>query len=789
MVVKKRKTYDIEGLECESCALKIEDKIKKLPEVNEAHINITHENLTVKEKGNKKISDDKIAEIFDNIEPGAKIFKKEGISKYRYNFILKNISCASCIEKIERNIKGMSEVINVSLNINTGKLVIQSKKEIKDKLLKKIRDIEPDIIIKDEDKSENTDKDIDKSKQSSQQLNNKIKLITGSTLYIIAIMLFEFQLFNINFINNLELWKWLIYGSSYLLVGQKVLLSAYKNIRRGQIFDENFLMVVATIGAFGIREFPEPVAVMLFYKIGDTLQQRAVKSSRKSIKDLMDIKPEYANIKVGSRVKQISPEEVEVGDIIKVKPGEKIPLDGIVVEGESLVDNSALTGESILKNIEPGVEVLNGSINKSGVLLVKVTKEYSESTVSKILHLIEEATSKKAPTEKFITKFARYYTPVVVATGLLIAVIPPVFFGGVFNEWIYRALVFLVVSCPCALVISIPLGFFGGIGKASQQGILVKGSNYLDALNNINHIVFDKTGTLTEGNFKVDKVQSFNGFLEFNIIKKAAYVESNSVHPIANSIIEHYAKEIDNNKIIKYEEKSGKGVKAIIEGKEVVAGNNKMMSLYDIEIEQVKEDGTIIHIAIENKYAGYIKIGDRIKENAKEAIKNLKEFGIDRISLLTGDQDNIAKSVSKELNIDDYYSELLPHEKVKIVEKILDQQNPNDKLIFVGDGINDAPVLARSDIGVAMGGLGSDAAIEAADIVLMTDEPSKLDEALKIAKKTRKIVWQNIVLSLGVKGIVLSLGVLGMATMWEAVFADVGVAILAVLNSARIIKR
>ena len=785
MAIKKKRTYNIEGLECESCALKIEKKIKELPEVNEAYINLINNNLTVKEKGNEEISEHKIAKIFDKIEPGSKIYKKEAQNKYKYNFVLKNVSCASCIEKIERNIEGMSEVIDVSLNINTGKLVVQSNKDIREKLVEKIMSVEPEIIINDQDEKQTFNED----EQRKTLLKNKFKLIAGSILYFIAIISFEFQLFETGFINNIELWKWLIYGSSYLLVGEKVLLSAYRNIKRGQVFDENFLMVVATLGAFGIQEFPEAVAVMLFYKIGDTMQERAVKRSRKSIKDLMDIKPEYANIKIGGEVKKVSPEEVEVGDSIIVKPGEKIPLDGIVLEGESMVDNSALTGESVLKKIEPGVEVLNGSINKSGVLLVRVTAEYSESTVSKILHLIEEATAKKAPAEKFITKFARYYTPVVVATALLIAVIPPMFFGGLFNEWIYRALVFLVVSCPCALVISIPLGFFGGIGKSSQQGILVKGSNYLDALNNVTHIVFDKTGTLTEGNFKVDKIHSVNGFSKADILKNAAHVESNSVHPIANSIIDYYGKEIDNNKIENYEEKSGKGVKANIEGKRVIAGNEKMMADHDIEIDPVAEDGTIIYISIKNEYAGYIKIADRIKKSAKEAIKGLKDNGIKHISLLTGDQENIAKAVSKKLNIDNYYSELLPHEKVKIVEEILEEQNPKEKLIFVGDGINDAPVLARSDIGVAMGGLGSDAAIEAADIVLMTDEPSKLSDALQIAKKTRKIVWENIGLALGVKGIVLLLGVLGMATMWEAVFADVGVAILAVLNSTRIIKK
>ncbi|PUU87972.1 MAG: heavy metal-translocating P-type ATPase, Cd/Co/Hg/Pb/Zn-transporting, partial [Halanaerobium sp.] len=581
--------------------------------------------------------------------------------------------------------------------------------------------------------------------------------------------------------------EWLLFGSSYLLIGGPVLMAAFKNIKRGQVFDENFLMSIATIGAFSIQEFPEGVAVMLFYMVGEIFQERAVDRSRRSIKKLMDIRPDYANLKLEDTTKEVDPEDVQIGDIIIIKPGEKVPLDGEVLEGSSMVDTSALTGESVPRKVETGDEILSGTINKDGLLTVEVTKEYGQSTVSKILELVENASGKKAPTEKFITKFARYYTPVVVYSALAIAVLPPLFLqGAAFADWFYRALIFLVISCPCALVVSIPLGFFGGIGRASRQGVLVKGGNYLEALNNVSQIVFDKTGTLTKGEFAVSKVESYNGFNNEQILTMAAYAESHSTHPIAKSIVEAFDQKIDNQRIKDYQEISGHGIKAVVDDKEILAGNIKLMNKNNIEYQEVDADGTIVYLAIENKYAGYITITDELKEDSIKAIKGLKELGIKQLTMLTGDREAVAGRVAQRLGLDNYYSELLPDQKVDEIEELLGRQKENDKLIFVGDGINDAPVLARSDIGVAMGGLGSDAAIEAADVVLMTDEPSKLITAINTARRTRKIVWQNIILALGVKGIVLIMGAVGLATMWGAVFADVGVALIAVFNAVRI---
>jgi Cd2+/Zn2+-exporting ATPase len=548
-------------------------------------------------------------------------------------------------------------------------------------------------------------------------------------------------------------------------------------------------MKIATIGAFAIGEFPEGVAVMLFYETGEFMQGLAVNRSRKSIAELMDIRPDYANLKIGDKIKKVSPEEVEIGDYIIVKPGEKFPLDGEVSEGESMVNTSALTGESVPREVEVGSEVLGGFINKNGLLTIKVSKKYGESTVSKILDLVQNASSKKAPTENFITKFARYYTPVVVFAAIALAFVPPlVIEGAAFSEWIYRALIFLVISCPCALVISIPLGFFGGIGGASRNGILVKGGNYLEALNNVETVVMDKTGTLTKGVFKVTKVISSNGFSKEELIEYAAYTESYSNHPIAISILKAYENEVDKSQIEDYNEISGHGTKAIVKGKEVLAGNVKLMEKENIQYNQFDEEGTIVHLAIDGKYVGYIVISDEIKEDARKAIKGLKEVGVKQIVMLTGDNRRVAKKVAETLGIDKVFSELLPQHKVEKVEMLEKEKSKKGKLIFVGDGINDAPVLARSDIGVAMGGLGSDAAIEAADVVIMTDEPSKLVSAIKIANRTKRIVMQNIIFALAVKGGFLTLGALGYATMWEAVFADVGVALIAVLNAMRVMK-
>lgn len=580
---------------------------------------------------------------------------------------------------------------------------------------------------------------------------------------------------------------------SYLLIGKEILLTAGRNILKGEIFDENFLMAIASIGAFAIGEYPEAVAVMLFYQAGEYMQDRAVANSRKSITALMDIRPDTANKKTEDGIIIVAAESVRAGDTIIIKAGEKVPLDGIVTEGSSAMDTRALTGESLPQDVEVGSLVLSGSINGQGLLQVSVTKEFSESTATKIIELVQNASSKKAITEKFITKFARYYTPAVVGVAAALAIIPPFVLGlGSFSEWLYRALVFLVISCPCALVISIPLGFFGGIGAASSKGILIKGSNYLEALNGVDTVVFDKTGTLTSGIFKVTNITSNDGFTRDDVLKYAAYAEYHSNHPIAVSIKNKYGEDaantIDEAMISDLTEQAGFGIKVLIDGKQVLAGNSRLMEEEGIPVKLADQTGTIVYIAVDGVYAGAVVIADEAKKDSKSAIKGLREIGVKKIIMLTGDSKKIGDRIGQELDLDETFSELLPDQKVEMLESVFEQKKStgrNGKVIFVGDGINDAPVLARADIGIAMGGVGSDAAIEAADIVIMNDEPSKLITAIRVARKTRTIVWQNIVGALGVKGIVLLLGAMGFATMWEAVFADVGVAILAVLNSVR----
>ena len=586
------------------------------------------------------------------------------------------------------------------------------------------------------------------------------------------------------------MYEFIIFGVAYIIAGGEVLLRAFKNILRGQVFDENFLMAIATIGAFAIGEFPEGVAVMLFYEVGEMFQDYAVNKSRKSISDLMNIRPDFANlIDLNGEEKRVSPESVNVGSIIVVRAGEKVPLDGVVLSGEATLDVSALTGESLPKEVEAKDDVLAGSINKSGLLKIKVTKSFGESTVSKILDLVENAGNKKSPTEKFITKFARYYTPVVVFSALALAIIPPLVISGEsFSPWISRALIFLVVSCPCALVVSIPLGYFAGIGLASKNGILIKGSNYLEALNNVESIVFDKTGTLTKGTFKVRKSESTSKLTNEELLKLGAYAEYYSNHPIAKSIVSEFNEEINKDLISNYEEISGKGIKVDIDGETFLAGNSKLMDMFNIKITPIHEIGTVVYLANEKSELGYIVISDEIKEDSKEAISGLKEIGVKQTIMLTGDNEKVGDSVAKELGLDKAYCSLLPQNKVEKLEQIFEDKSKGKKVAFVGDGINDAPVLARADIGIAMGGVGSDAAIEAADVVIMDDKPSKIIKAIKIAKKTNKIVWQNIIFALGVKIIILIFGALGMANMWEAVFGDVGVTLIAVINSSRILK-
>lgn len=609
-------------------------------------------------------------------------------------------------------------------------------------------------------------------------MKKRLCFIIASVILFVFSMIVKLE--NV-WINNI------IFLISYLLVGIKILKKAIKNILRGKVFDENFLMSLATVGAFAVGEFPEAAMVMILYQIGELFQDYAVNKSRKSIASLMDIRPDYANVYRDDKIEKVNPSEVAIGEIIVIKPGEKIPLDGTVVEGTSMLDTSALTGESVPRKIEVGDDALSGTINETGLIKVKVTKPFGESTVNKILDLVENASSKKSKSEKFITKFAKYYTPTVVIIAVIIALIPPLIIqDATFKDWIYKALSFLVVSCPCALVISIPLGFFGGIGGASKLGILIKGSNALEALADVETVVFDKTGTLTKGVFEVQDVKNFEIEKE-ELVRLVAHAEKFSTHPVAESVKRFYNNKIDENIIGNIEEIGGYGIIANIENKEVLVGNDKLMTKKNIAYEKCGEAGTILYVAIDNKFAGYILISDKIKDDSEKALKELKKMNIKKTVMLTGDRKEVANSVGKKLKLDEVFSELLPDGKVEKVEELMKVKSSKGKLAFVGDGINDAPVLVVSDVGIAMGGLGSDAAIEAADIVIMTDEPSKISKAIKIAKKTMRIVKENIVFALAVKFIVLLLTVIGVSTMWEAVFADVGVSVIAILNSLRML--
>ncbi len=601
------------------------------------------------------------------------------------------------------------------------------------------------------------------------------RIIIGAVVFIVSVL--------INF--NTEWLRAAMFLISYIILGGDVVMKAVKNIFKGKVFDESFLMGIATIGALLIGDYPEGVAVMLFYQVGELFQSYAVGKSRKSISDLMDIRPDYANVKKGDELVKTDPDEVKIGDIIVIKAGERIPLDGKVIDGSSMVDTSALTGESVPREVEVGSDILSGCININGVITAEVTKEFEESTVSKILDLVENASSKKSNSEQFITKFARYYTPIVVIIAAILAIVPPlVIDGATFSDWVYRALSFLVVSCPCALVISIPLSFFGGIGGASRRGVLVKGSSYLEALAQTEIVVFDKTGTLTKGVFNVQEINAYEISKE-ELLELTAYAESYSNHPISISLKRAYGKEIDNGRISDVEEISGHGVNAIVDGKKISAGNIKLMKKMNIPYFDGELIGTVVHVAVDNKYAGYIVIADEVKADSAQAIRELKAANIKQTVMLTGDNKNVGLKVGKDLGLDKVYAELLPGDKVDKLEELFSQKSAKGKLAFVGDGINDAPVLARADIGIAMGGLGSDAAIEAADIVIMTDEPSKIATAMNISKKTLKIAYQNIVFAIGIKVLVLILSALGITTMWAAIFADVGVTILAVLNSFR----
>ncbi|KEZ87234.1 ATPase [Clostridium sulfidigenes] len=783
-----KKQFILEGLDCAHCASKIETKLNSIDGIANASVNFVTKTLTMELEEISKVNEliASSIESINKIESHVKVKEKTIGKSNKLVIILEGLCCANCASKIEKESQNITNVSSAIVDFVAQKLILElennsDKDNIVEMVKQIVKRIEPDVKVYVEEGNQNRKQRSHDHNHDHEHENSKkefVRLGVGAAIFAIA------TAFKFNFYVELSLFL-----VSYLLVGGEVVLRALKNIRGGQIFDENFLMSIATIGAFAIGEFPEGVAVMLFYQLGEIFQGMAVNRSRKSIAELMDIRPDFANLKIGSDIKKVSPEEVNIGDIIVVRPGEKVPLDGKVIEGISMVDTSALTGESVPREVEIGDNILGGVINKNGLLTIEVEKEFGDSTIAKILDLVQNASSKKAPTENFITKFARYYTPAVVFSALALAVLPPLFISGAtFSEWIYRALAFLVVSCPCALVVSIPLGFFGGIGGASKNGILVKGGNYLEALNNVEVVVFDKTGTLTKGVFKVTEIQPQGNVSRDELITYAAFAESFSNHSIATSIVKAYSKEIDNQSIENYEEISGHGVKATVLGKEVLAGNYKLMNKENISYAQVETIGTVVHVAVNKEYAGYIVISDEVKEDSAKAIKALKEIGVRKTVMLTGDNKVVGTKVAKQLGLDEVYSELLPDQKVEKVEALDKEKSSKGKLIFVGDGINDAPVLARADIGIAMGGVGSDAAIEAADVVIMTDEPSKIASAIKIAKKTRAIVMQNIVFALGIKAIILVLVALGLGTMWEAVFGDVGVTLIAVLNSMRAMK-
>lgn len=711
---------------------------------------------------------------------------------------VKGLHCANCAAKIEKKLNEMQNVKEARIDLVGEKIFLTAEEKNGSVLVNAVQKIADSIeegvkifLPSKHNHAHSHDHAHDHSHHHSGEVGEMIKiLVIGGIFYFAASYLNLFSAYLSP--DTVTFAKIILFLISYIIIGGHVLTTAFKNILKGQFFDENFLMAVATIGAFAIGEYHEAVAVMFFYQVGELFQSMAVNKSRKSIASLMNIRPDYANLKVRNNITKVSPEEVKINDFIVVKPGEKVPLDGIITEGSSSFDTSALTGESLPVSKNIGEEVLSGSVNKTGLVTIKVTKLFSESTVSKILDLVENANSKKSKTENFITKFARYYTPTVVGIAVLMAIIPPlVLKETTFYEWLYKALVFLVLSCPCALVISIPLGFFGGIGGASRHGILIKGGNYLEALNNVETVVMDKTGTLTKGVFKVTQINPENNITKEELLQYAAYAESFSTHPIAESVIKEYQKnnlQIDKSLVKNYEEISGYGIKTEVNGKSVIAGNIKLMNLENIKTENNSQTGTVVYVAIDGKYAGNLLISDEIKEDSLRAIEDMKKIGVKKTVMLTGDSKAIGESIAEKLNIDKAYTELLPSDKVEKIEEIFEERKSNGKILFVGDGINDAPVLARADIGVAMGGVGSDAAIEAADVVIMNDEPSKIVTAIKIAKKTRKIVWQNIALALGVKIITLVLGVMGFATIWAAIFADVGVALLAILNAARFIR-
>ena len=783
-----KRVFILKGLDCPNCSAKIEKEVGALPGVESSVVNLMQQTLTVQ---SEKSADATLAKQVETIvhshEPDVEVSEKTEPTVTKV-YLLKGLDCPNCSAKIEKEVGELGGVASSTVNLMNQTLTVQAGTSVAASLLDTVTTIvhshEPDVEVSEKqlEATAPVKKDEKAAVYNDEDKKRTIRLAVGAVVYAIGMALTVFAK-----LPTLAELAFLIVA--YVILGWDVVWQAVKNITRGQVFDEHFLMSVSTIGAFAIGEYPEAVAVMLFYQVGEFFQSLAVKRSRKSISDLMDIRPDSATVKRNGVLQVVSPESVAVGEIIVVKPGEKIPLDGIVVDGESMLDTKALTGESVPKSIRKGDEALSGCINQSGLLTLKVTKSFGESTVSKIIDLVENASARKAPTENFITTFARYYTPVVVGMAAVLAIIPPLVLGGGWSEWLRRGFVFLIVSCPCALVISIPLTFFGGIGAASKRGVLVKGSNYLEALNKVSVVVFDKTGTLTKGVFEVANIIPAAGYQKEQVLEYAAQAESYSNHPIAKSILATYGKPIDQKQFSGFEEISGHGISVMVQGKKVLAGNSKLMESEKIAYAACDAAGTKFYVAADGSYVGCILIADEVKPDSKCAIAELKKIGVEKTVMLTGDDERIGKSVADELGLDAYYAQLLPDQKVEKLEMLDKQKRQGSKLAFVGDGINDAPVLARADVGIAMGGLGSDAAIEAADVVLMTDEPSKLVEAIDVAKATKRIVMQNIVIALGIKSVFLVLGALGMAGMWEAVFGDVGVTIIAVLNAMRILKK
>lgn len=897
----------LDGLNCAHCAEKINDKVSKLDYVENSNMNFVAKKLSVFME-NESITEanvSKIAKIIHETESGLTVSllknkvlgeisfdnkgniiksdKKDEIDKNkvtRVDFLLNNLNCAHCAEKINDKVSKLDYVENSSMNFVAKKLSVYAKngditKQHMSEIAKIIHETESGLTVsllknkvvgelnfdnkgniiesgnlsgkgmmdlnvlyaKRKNDSEehhhhehgencgcgghhhehnhdeecgcgghhhehNHDeecgcgehhhaheheeikpKKVEKAKEKKEINKELIKIIVG--VFVYAFGIYEMV------VGNTGVFGTVVFLAAYVLIGGDVLLKALKNLFRGQVMDENFLMSIATIGAIAIGEHSEAVGVMLFYKIGEYLQQKAVGQSRKSISALMEIKAEFANLVQNGKLVQVDPEDVEVGDVIAVKPGEKVPLDGIVTDGEAMLDTSAITGESVLRSVKPGEEVVSGTINTNALIHVRVTKEYGESTVAKILDMVENAGSRKSQTENFISKFCRYYTPIVVGLALAVAFIPPlVIEGAVFRDWLYRGLIFLVVSCPCALVLSIPLSFFGGIGSASKNGILIKGSNYLEALRKVDTVVLDKTGTITKGVFKVTEINPVE-MSEEELLRYAAIAEANSNHPIAKSIMESYNEKSDEEvklgEIDKYEEIAAHGIKVLYNGKTILAGSSKLLDSENIKYEKIDEIGTTVYVAVDGKFAGCIVISDEVKEDSKKAIEEMRKIGIKNVVMLTGDNEAAAAKIAKEVGVDKYYSGLLPNQKVEMLEEIANENNSGNTA-FIGDGINDAPVLARADVGIAMGGVGSDAAIEASDVVFMTDELSKLPIAKRISEKTNKIVWQNIIFAMGVKIIVMIMSTGGVANMWEAIFADVGVALIAVLNAMRTLK-